>query len=86
MIVGGNTCDGKKKSYEVLKELVPNLYVMDIPQMKSEQGRSLLKAEYQRFKSAVEGLIGVGQSYPPLNKYPICLLVRCNVSCKFVGP
>ena len=74
MIVGGNTCDGKK-SYEVLKELVPNLYVMDIPQMKSEQGRSPLKAEYQRFKSAVKGLTGVGQFYPPLNKYPICLLV-----------
>jgi benzoyl-CoA reductase/2-hydroxyglutaryl-CoA dehydratase subunit BcrC/BadD/HgdB len=59
MIVGENTCDGKKKSYEVLERLVPNLYVMDLPQVKSEKGRELLKAEYWRFKDAVEELTGV---------------------------
>jgi benzoyl-CoA reductase/2-hydroxyglutaryl-CoA dehydratase subunit BcrC/BadD/HgdB len=59
MIVGENTCDGKKKSYETLNELVPNLYVMDLPQMKSAEGRSLLKAEYIRFKAAIEKLTGV---------------------------
>jgi len=59
MIVGENTCDGKKKSYEVLNELVPNLYVMDLPQMKSDEGRAVLKAEYLRFKEAVENLTGV---------------------------
>jgi benzoyl-CoA reductase/2-hydroxyglutaryl-CoA dehydratase subunit BcrC/BadD/HgdB len=59
MIVGENTCDGKKKSYETLGGLVPNLYVMDLPQMKSPQGRSLLAAEYERFKQAVEELTGV---------------------------
>jgi benzoyl-CoA reductase/2-hydroxyglutaryl-CoA dehydratase subunit BcrC/BadD/HgdB len=59
MIVGENTCDGKKKSYEVLNDLVSNLYVMDIPQMKSTEGRALLKAEYVRFKEAVEQLTGV---------------------------
>ncbi|MBW2651305.1 MAG: 2-hydroxyacyl-CoA dehydratase, partial [Deltaproteobacteria bacterium] len=59
MIVGENTCDGKKKSYEILKDLVPNLYVMDIPQMKSAEGRALMKAEYLRFKEAVEKLTGV---------------------------
>ncbi|MBW2345427.1 MAG: 2-hydroxyacyl-CoA dehydratase [Deltaproteobacteria bacterium] len=59
MIVGENTCDGKKKSYETLKNLVPNLYVMDIPQMKSAEGRSLLKAEYLRFKESVEELTGI---------------------------
>ncbi len=58
MIVGENTCDGKKKAYESLGPLVSNLYVMDIPQMKSEQGRALLKAEYARFKQAVEALTG----------------------------
>jgi benzoyl-CoA reductase/2-hydroxyglutaryl-CoA dehydratase subunit BcrC/BadD/HgdB len=58
MIVGENTCDGKKKAYESLDNLVENLYVMDLPQVKSDQGRSLLKAEYNRFKSAVEGLTG----------------------------
>jgi benzoyl-CoA reductase/2-hydroxyglutaryl-CoA dehydratase subunit BcrC/BadD/HgdB len=59
MIVGENTCDGKKKSYEILKDMVPNLYVMDLPQMKSAEGRALLKAEYYRFKTAVEELTGV---------------------------
>ena len=59
MIVGENTCDGKKKAYEILGGLVPNLYVMDLPQMKSEEGRALLKAEFVRFKEAVEALTGV---------------------------
>jgi benzoyl-CoA reductase/2-hydroxyglutaryl-CoA dehydratase subunit BcrC/BadD/HgdB len=59
MIVGENTCDGKKKAYETLNTLVRNLYVMDLPQVKSEQGKSLLKAEYDRFKSAMEKLTGV---------------------------
>jgi benzoyl-CoA reductase/2-hydroxyglutaryl-CoA dehydratase subunit BcrC/BadD/HgdB len=59
MIVGENTCDGKKKSYEVLNTLVPNLYVMDLPQVKSNAGRSLLRAEYGKFKKAVEDLTGV---------------------------
>ena len=59
MIVGENTCDGKKKSYEIFNELVPNLYVMDLPQMKSTEGRALLKSEYLRFKEAVEQLTGV---------------------------
>jgi benzoyl-CoA reductase/2-hydroxyglutaryl-CoA dehydratase subunit BcrC/BadD/HgdB len=58
MIVGENTCDGKKKAYETLGYLVDNLYVMDLPQVKSANGRALLKAEYQRFKAAVENLTG----------------------------
>ena len=59
MIVGENTCDGKKKAYESLGNLVKNLYVMDLPQVKSDHGRGLLKAEYNRFKTAVEKLTGV---------------------------
>jgi len=59
MIVGENTCDGKKKAYESLGKLVKNLYVMDLPQVKSAQGRALLKTEYQRFKAAAEELTGV---------------------------
>jgi len=58
MIVGENTCDGKKKAYETLGGLVDNLYVMDLPQVKSANGKALLKAEYQRFKVAVEALTG----------------------------
>ncbi|MBF0230217.1 MAG: 2-hydroxyacyl-CoA dehydratase [Desulfamplus sp.] len=59
MVVGENTCDGKKKAYESLGSLITNLYVMDLPQMKSEQGKALLKGEYYRFKEAVEKLTGV---------------------------
>ncbi|RJQ51578.1 MAG: 2-hydroxyacyl-CoA dehydratase [Desulfobacteraceae bacterium] len=59
MIVGENTCDGKKKAYETLGCLCENVYVMDMPQTKSAEGRALLKAEYDRFKTAVENLTGV---------------------------
>jgi benzoyl-CoA reductase/2-hydroxyglutaryl-CoA dehydratase subunit BcrC/BadD/HgdB len=59
MVVGENTCDGKKKAYETLGHMIDNLYVMDLPQVKSANGRALLKAEYLRFKEAVEELTGV---------------------------
>ena len=58
MIVGENTCDGKKKAYEIFAGMVDNLYVMDLPQVKSTQGRALLKEEFERFKTAVEELTG----------------------------
>ncbi len=58
MIVGENTCDGKKKAYETLGRLVDNLYVMDLPQVKSGQGKALLTSEYHRFKEAMEALTG----------------------------
>jgi benzoyl-CoA reductase/2-hydroxyglutaryl-CoA dehydratase subunit BcrC/BadD/HgdB len=59
MIVGENTCDGKKKAYESLNGLVENLHVMDLPQVKTENGKALLKSEYRRFQAAVEHLTGV---------------------------
>ncbi|MFH1075578.1 MAG: double-cubane-cluster-containing anaerobic reductase [Pseudomonadota bacterium] len=58
MVVGENTCDGKKKGYESLKDLVKNLYIMDLPQVKSEQGKELLRTEFSSFKRAVEKLTG----------------------------
>ena len=59
MVVGENTCDGKKKAYETLNDLIENLYVMDLPQVKSENGKALLKSEYKRFQNEVEKLTGV---------------------------
>jgi benzoyl-CoA reductase/2-hydroxyglutaryl-CoA dehydratase subunit BcrC/BadD/HgdB len=59
MIVGENTCDGKKKSYETLGGLVNKLYVMDLPQTKSAEGRAIFKAEYVRFMEEVKELTGV---------------------------
>jgi benzoyl-CoA reductase/2-hydroxyglutaryl-CoA dehydratase subunit BcrC/BadD/HgdB len=68
MIVGETTCDGKKKAYEIFKELQPNLYVMELPQMKAQQDRALLKSEYMRFKDTLEGLTGVAVDAERLKK------------------
>jgi benzoyl-CoA reductase/2-hydroxyglutaryl-CoA dehydratase subunit BcrC/BadD/HgdB len=57
MIVGETTCDGKKKAWEILDEIVPT-YVMDLPQMKSEKGRELWLKEVGRFKDEIENLTG----------------------------
>ena len=59
MVVGENTCDGKKKAYESFGKLVNNLYIMDLPQMKNDNGKAYLKSEYIRFKEDVEKLTGV---------------------------
>ena len=58
LIVGENTCDGKKKSYEQMSTILDNLYIMDIPQMKSDSGKALLKAEYKKFIQRLEELSG----------------------------
>jgi len=68
MVVGENTCDGKKKAYESLGSLMDNLYVMDLPQMKSGQGRDLLRSEYERFKIAVEELTGIAITHVSLKE------------------
>jgi benzoyl-CoA reductase/2-hydroxyglutaryl-CoA dehydratase subunit BcrC/BadD/HgdB len=59
MVVGENTCDGKKKSFEQLRDFIPNLYVMDLPQQKTKDGRHLLHREFRRFLQAIEELSGV---------------------------
>jgi benzoyl-CoA reductase/2-hydroxyglutaryl-CoA dehydratase subunit BcrC/BadD/HgdB len=58
VVVGENTCDGKKKSYEILAPLVKDLYVMDLPQMKSDSGKALLKEEYRKFMAKLEKVSG----------------------------
>jgi len=58
LVIGENTCDGKKKSYEVLAPLVRDLYVMDLPQVKNAMGRALLKEEYRRLIDKLEEISG----------------------------
>lgn len=58
LVVGENTCDGKKKAYEIFKDKVNELYVMDMPQMKNEQGLALLRSEYRKFADKLEDLCG----------------------------
>ena len=58
LVVGENTCDGKKKAYETFRTIFPRLHVIDLPQVKSPEGRALMTAEYKRFAQELEGLTG----------------------------
>ena len=58
LVVGENTCDGKKKGWERFQELVPALHVIDLPQKQSGEGRALLRQEYGRFADKLVGLAG----------------------------
>jgi benzoyl-CoA reductase/2-hydroxyglutaryl-CoA dehydratase subunit BcrC/BadD/HgdB len=58
VVVGENTCDGKKKSYEIFGDLVKRLYVLDVPQMKGPAGRALLRSEFSAFAAYLEELTG----------------------------
>jgi benzoyl-CoA reductase/2-hydroxyglutaryl-CoA dehydratase subunit BcrC/BadD/HgdB len=58
LVVGENTCDGKKKAYEILRQFIPNLHVIDLPQVKSEAGKALLRAEYSSFAAKLEEVTG----------------------------
>lgn len=58
LIVGENTCDGKKKSFETFSQLVPNFYQMDLPQNKTPMARKLLKHEYLTFIAKLEEMTG----------------------------
>ncbi len=55
LLVGETTCDGKKKYYEILGEFQP-VYVMDLPQRKSESGRRLWGEEVRRLLAQLEEL------------------------------
>jgi len=58
MVVGETTCDGKKKTYELLNDLVPT-YVMEIPHKNdTPQAKQLWLTEVKLFKSKMEALTG----------------------------
>ena len=57
LIVGETTCDGKKKMFELLAEHHP-VYVMDVPNKKSQSGRQLWLDEVMAFKEVIEKLTG----------------------------
>lgn len=58
VVVGENTCDGKKKAYELFKPMVNDLYIMDLPQTKGETARKFLRHEYMAFLKKMETLTG----------------------------
>ena len=58
MVVGESTCDGKKKAYEVLSPMLKEFFLIDLPHVKSEAGKALLKTEYRRFADKLEEMSG----------------------------
>lgn len=58
LVVGENTCDGKKKSYDHFADLVRRFHAMDMPQVKSAEGRAVLDAEYRRFVEVLQDVSG----------------------------
>ena len=57
LIVGENTCDGKKKAWEILGEHVP-IHVMDLPNTKSVAGFTLWRGEIDRLVGVLEEKTG----------------------------
>ena len=57
LIVGETTCDGKKKTWEILDEYVPT-YVMDLPNSRTSADRELWLSELTRFVDKVEEVTG----------------------------
>ena len=57
IVVGENTCDGKKKMYELMSNF-KDVFVMDLPNSQSEKGLELYKAELLRLRKYVEEKFG----------------------------
>jgi benzoyl-CoA reductase/2-hydroxyglutaryl-CoA dehydratase subunit BcrC/BadD/HgdB len=58
LVVGETTCDGKKKVYELLNELIPT-YVLEVPHKPdSQRGKEFWFQELEAFKAKLEELTG----------------------------
>ena len=55
LIVGETTCDGKKKMFELLGKYQP-VYVMEVPNKKTQRSRDLWLGEVHAFKDVIEKL------------------------------
>lgn len=59
LVVGENTCDGKKKSYEMFKNLIKaDFLALDMPNTKSEEGRKVLQKAYSELAEKLENISG----------------------------
>jgi len=58
IVVGENTCDGKKKMYELMSDF-KDVFIMDLPNSQSEKGLELYKAELLRLKAYIEDKFGI---------------------------
>ena len=58
LVVGETTCDGKKKVYELLSELIPT-YVLEVPHKPdTQQGKEFWYKELESFKTKMEEVTG----------------------------
>jgi len=59
LVVGENTCDGKKKAYEIFQGMIPGQFMaLDMPNTKSADGRAVLKKAYVELIEKLEELSG----------------------------
>ena len=58
IVIGENTCDGKKKMYELMSEF-KDVFVMDLPNSQSAKGLELYKEECLKLKAYVEEKFGI---------------------------
>ncbi|PKN54111.1 MAG: 3-hydroxyacyl-ACP dehydratase [Deltaproteobacteria bacterium HGW-Deltaproteobacteria-14] len=58
LVVGENTCDGKKKAWEIYGDMSERMVVFDLPQTKSSASRALLRGEYAAFARRLEEATG----------------------------
>jgi benzoyl-CoA reductase/2-hydroxyglutaryl-CoA dehydratase subunit BcrC/BadD/HgdB len=59
LIVGENTCDGKKKAYETFQDMVKGEFMaLDMPNTKSNEGRAVLKRGYLDLVAALKRVSG----------------------------
>ena len=58
LIVGETTCDGKKKAYEMFNEITGKVYVMELPNKKGDDGRTLWRHEVKRLADKLSEVTG----------------------------
>ncbi len=58
LIIGETTCDGKKKAYEVFNEITGKVYVMELPNKKSEDGKLMWKHEIEKLATKLTEVTG----------------------------
>jgi benzoyl-CoA reductase/2-hydroxyglutaryl-CoA dehydratase subunit BcrC/BadD/HgdB len=58
LIIGETTCDGKKKAYEVFGEITNKVYVMELPNKKSDDGRVMWKHEIEKLAAKLTEVTG----------------------------
>lgn len=67
LFVGENTCDGKKKAYEIMGKDAP-FYILDMPQQKRPEDVKKLAEEYKKFAKKVEEVTGNKLTVENLNE------------------